>query len=289
MIIVTGATGALNGATVEHLLKIVPADQIGVSVRDVAKAQHLADRGVRVRRGSYDVPAALRDAFEGAEQVLLVSSNDPGADPCTRRPSRPPSRPGRPHPLHQSPGRGARQPVPPRAATRRDRSAAGRTPASPGLRHSPVHAHSLDWMLGPWRETSIIAAPADAPHVLDRPRRRSGGSRGDLAAPRPFDRPMAMPHRGRGRDVRGHRGYRPAQPTGRDIRRVVMDDDAWVADRVAHGAPDMMARFMLEHLPGRPRGTLRGHRPAARLLPRPPAAHGARPVRRSGRRPEGTG
>ena len=80
MIVITGATGALNGATVEHLLKRIPADQIGVSVRDVAKAQHFADRGVRVRRGSYDDPAALLDSFEGADQVLLVSSNDPGAD-----------------------------------------------------------------------------------------------------------------------------------------------------------------------------------------------------------------
>jgi uncharacterized protein YbjT (DUF2867 family) len=80
MIAITGATGALNGATVEHLLKRIPADQIGVSVRDVAKAQHFADRGVRVRRGSYDDPAALLDSFDGAEQVLLVSSNDSGAD-----------------------------------------------------------------------------------------------------------------------------------------------------------------------------------------------------------------
>src|ERR1700735_2108469 len=39
MIVITGATGVLNGATVEHLLKRVPADQVGVSVRDVAKAQ----------------------------------------------------------------------------------------------------------------------------------------------------------------------------------------------------------------------------------------------------------
>jgi uncharacterized protein YbjT (DUF2867 family) len=49
-------------------------------VRDVAKAQHFADRGVRVRRGAYEDPAALLDSFEGAEQVLLVSSNDPGTD-----------------------------------------------------------------------------------------------------------------------------------------------------------------------------------------------------------------
>src|SRR5947209_8165581 len=83
MIIVTGATGALNGATVEHLLARVPADQLGVSVRDVAKASRLAERGVRVRYGTYEDPAALLDSFEGAEQVLLVSSNDPHADQAT--------------------------------------------------------------------------------------------------------------------------------------------------------------------------------------------------------------
>ncbi|KOG90125.1 NmrA family transcriptional regulator, partial [Streptomyces varsoviensis] len=80
MIVVTGATGGLGGTTVEHLLKRVPADQIAVSVRDTAKARHLADRGVRVRQGSYEDPAALRDSFAGADQVLLVSGNDPAAD-----------------------------------------------------------------------------------------------------------------------------------------------------------------------------------------------------------------
>jgi NAD(P)H dehydrogenase (quinone) len=33
--------------------------------------------------------------------------------------------------------------------------------------------------------------------------------------------------------------------TGRDVRRVVVDDDAWVAGRVAHGTPEPMARFLL--------------------------------------------
>ena len=60
MIVITGATGALNGATVEHLLTRIPADRIGVSVRDVAKAQRFAERGVRVRRGSYDYSEAPR-------------------------------------------------------------------------------------------------------------------------------------------------------------------------------------------------------------------------------------
>lgn len=80
MIIVTGATGTLNGATVDFLLKRMPAHDIGVSVRDPSRATHLADQGVRVRQGSYDDPSALRHSFAEAEQVLLVSSSDLTAD-----------------------------------------------------------------------------------------------------------------------------------------------------------------------------------------------------------------
>ena len=45
-----------------------------MSVRDPAKAAALADRGVRVRRGDYDDAASLAHAFEGADQLLLVSA-----------------------------------------------------------------------------------------------------------------------------------------------------------------------------------------------------------------------
>jgi len=74
MIVVTGATGLLGGAVVERLLARQPDEEIGVSVRDPAKAGALADRGVRVRRGDYDDAASLAHAFEGAEQLLLVSA-----------------------------------------------------------------------------------------------------------------------------------------------------------------------------------------------------------------------
>jgi len=74
MIVVTGATGLLGGAVVERLLARQPAEEIAVSVRDPAKAAALADRGVRVRRGDYDDAASLAHAFEGAEQLLLVSA-----------------------------------------------------------------------------------------------------------------------------------------------------------------------------------------------------------------------
>lgn len=80
MIIVTGATGKLGRRAVEHLLERVPADRVGVSVRDPRKAQDLADRGVRVRHGSFDEPASLAHSFEGAEQLLLVSLDRTGPE-----------------------------------------------------------------------------------------------------------------------------------------------------------------------------------------------------------------
>ncbi|MBV9257749.1 MAG: SDR family oxidoreductase [Ktedonobacteraceae bacterium] len=76
MIIVTGANGQLGRMVVEQLLARVPAEQVGVSVRDPEKAQVLKERGVRVRRGDFNDPTSLTDAFEGASQVLIVSSNN---------------------------------------------------------------------------------------------------------------------------------------------------------------------------------------------------------------------
>lgn len=80
MIIVTGATGQLGGRIVESLLARIPAERVGVSVRDPRRAQHLAERGVRVRQGSFTDPDSLSHAFEGADQVLIVSVDKLGAE-----------------------------------------------------------------------------------------------------------------------------------------------------------------------------------------------------------------
>ncbi|MDR8412364.1 NAD(P)H-binding protein [Nonomuraea sp. 3-1Str] len=80
MIIVTGASGQLGSAVVDHLLRLVAAEQIGVSVRDPRKLASLARRGVRVRHGDFAEPASLRDAWEGASHVLIVSANSTGAE-----------------------------------------------------------------------------------------------------------------------------------------------------------------------------------------------------------------
>jgi NAD(P)H dehydrogenase (quinone) len=83
MWIITGASGQLGRQIVASVLTRVPVEQVGVSVRDVEKAGDLLAQGVRVRRGDYDDRAALEHAFEGATQVVLVSSNGraSGADP----------------------------------------------------------------------------------------------------------------------------------------------------------------------------------------------------------------
>jgi NAD(P)H dehydrogenase (quinone) len=79
VLVMIGANGQLGRAVVERLLKRVPAGQIGVSVRDPEKAQGLKERGVRVRHGDFDDAESLAHAFEGASQVLIVSSDNLGA------------------------------------------------------------------------------------------------------------------------------------------------------------------------------------------------------------------
>ncbi len=80
MIIVTGATGNFGRQVVERLLEKLPAEQVGVSTRDPGKAEDLKQRGVRVCKGDFADPATLRQAFHGAEQVLIVSGTAMGAD-----------------------------------------------------------------------------------------------------------------------------------------------------------------------------------------------------------------
>jgi NAD(P)H dehydrogenase (quinone) len=75
MIVVTGATGQLGRGIVQNLIQRMPAAQVGVSVRDPNKAAGLAALGVRVRQGDFAAPDSLPHAFEGATQLLLVSSN----------------------------------------------------------------------------------------------------------------------------------------------------------------------------------------------------------------------
>lgn len=86
MIVVTGANGKLGRAIVKSLLWFVPAEQITASVRSADKAGDLDALGVRLVQADYDHSDSLRHAFEGAKQVLLISSNAAaqGGDPLAQ-------------------------------------------------------------------------------------------------------------------------------------------------------------------------------------------------------------
>ncbi|MEV8639291.1 NAD(P)H-binding protein [Streptosporangium sp. NPDC051023] len=82
MIVISAATGALGRLTVDHLLTRVPPGEIVAAVRRPSAAADLAARGVGVRHADYDDGESLREAFDGADRLLLISS--PELDPARR-------------------------------------------------------------------------------------------------------------------------------------------------------------------------------------------------------------
>jgi NAD(P)H dehydrogenase (quinone) len=78
-IVITGATGHLGRLVVESLLsRGVPAGQLVATGRRTEALADLAERGVVVRRADFDDEASLREAFAGAEKLLLVSGSEVG-------------------------------------------------------------------------------------------------------------------------------------------------------------------------------------------------------------------
>ncbi|WP_031469000.1 NmrA family NAD(P)-binding protein [Sciscionella sediminilitoris] len=289
MIVITGATGALGGAAVEHLLGRVPADRIGVSVRDVGKARQFADRGVRVRHGPYDDPAALRASFEGAEQVLLVSQNASGGEGIA---------------LHRNVIRAAVAAGAQRILYTSHQNVRAESPFGPAHEHAATeallaasgiawtslrngfYAHSLDWLLGDWQRTGTIAAPADGP--------ASWTDRGDLAeaaavllaGQREIEGPITLTARDA---VTFDRiAMTAAELTGRNITRTVLDDEQWLADRIAAGTPEPMARMLLQFFQAARSGDFAGTDPLlGELLGREPRTVADFLADRSGGTPRG--
>ncbi|WP_152347893.1 SDR family oxidoreductase [Brevibacterium sp. CFH 10365] len=245
MIIVTGATGTLNGATVDHLLKRIPPQQIGVSVRDPSRATHLADQGVRVRQGSYDDPAALRHSFAEAEQVLLVSSSDLSADVVAqhRRAIDAAVDAGAQRILYTSAhGAGADTPYPPlgiHAATEQHLSDSGAawTSLRNGFYGEPIQ------LLGAWQETGVIAMPADGPFSWVDRRDAAEAAAAILTADEPHKGPidLTLPEPVTLADF----AAAASEITGRRIERVVVDDETWLTDALSSGVPEEVARFTL--------------------------------------------
>lgn len=276
MIIVTGATGALNGATVDHLLERVPATEIVVAVRDTAKAQRFADRGVTVRHGDYADPDSLPDAFKGADQLLLVSSSDPAADAVS---------------LHRAAIDAAVTAGVGRILYTSHQGAAPDTPFGPGRDHAETerllaesgiawtslrngfYAHSLVWLAGPWRDTGAITVPADGPVSWTAREDEAEAAAAVLLSRGAYDGPVTLTA-----------GDAPtfediartaAELTGREVARVVVDPDEWVAGQLAAGRPEFVARFTLGMYQAAEQGFFAGVDPLlSKLLGREPRTVG---------------
>jgi NAD(P)H dehydrogenase (quinone) len=246
MIIVTGATGALNGATVDHLLDRVPADEVAVVVRDVAKAERFAERGVQVRYGDYADPTSLPAAFDGADQLLLVSSNDPAADAVA---------------LHRNAVEAAVTAKVGRILYTSHQGVAPDTPFGPGRDHAATeqlltesgtawtslrngfYAHSLIGLAGPWRETGRITVPADGPVSWTAREDAAEAAAVILTSDRAFDGPVTLT--ASAAPTFADVAMIASEVAGRTVERVVVSEDEWLATQVAGGRPEFVARFVL--------------------------------------------
>lgn len=247
MIVITGATGQLGSQIVARLLTRVPAEQVGVSVRDTDKAADFAVRGVRVRYGNFSDPDSLASAFEGASQVLIISSNDVGGDALTQHKAAIDAAraAGAERVLYTSHQASAKDslfaPMPDHAATERYLTEQGGKFTS--LRNG-FYASTVTWLIGQALETGTVFGPADGPvswttHadlaeaaavVL------SNEGRLDGVTP-PLTAPEAL-------DLEAVAGIL-TDLIGRSIGRVVLDDDEYKAGLVGHGVPEAQTDFTL--------------------------------------------
>lgn len=186
---------------------------------------------MRLRQGSYEDPAALRHS-------LLVSSNDPpaAAVAASRRLSQVGAGPIL-YTSHQSVG--AFSPSHPA----REHAATEQLPDDSGVAWTALrngfYAHSLAWLLGPWRQTGTITTPvswadreaaAEAAAVV-------------LAGERTLEGMVTLPAREAVAfdDV----AAMATAVSGREVTRVALDRETWIADKVIAGAPEAMARMTL--------------------------------------------
>jgi len=247
MIVVTGANGHLGSQIVARLLERMPADQVGVSVRDVAQAASLAERGVRVRAGDFLAPATLEGSFEGADQVLVVSASIRGdgaaAANCAALDAARAAGAGRIlYTSHQAASRGSLFPPQPVHAVTEEHLGQLGVPFT-ALRNG-FYTSTLGMHIAAALETGILVAPEDGPvswtahadlaelaaitltedGVLD-------GITPPLTAPEILDLDAVA---GILSDI-----------TGRTITRVVADDDDWRDAAVHRGMPEQAADFSL--------------------------------------------
>lgn len=247
MIIVTGATGQLGGQIVDRLLERAPDAEIGVSVRDPGRARHLASRGVQVRRGDFADPTTLPSAFEGAAQVLVVSLDRVGEQAVEQTIAAVDAayRAGAGRVLYTSHQAASPDSLFPPA---RDHAAVEAYLEKTGRPFTALrngyYTTSLQHHLADARRTGELAAPADGPVSWTARADLAEAAAVVLADEGRFDGPTPPLTAAAAVDLQQVAAML-SEESGRSVRRVVVDDDDYVAGLVAGGTPEQFARFFL--------------------------------------------
>ncbi|MBM9506294.1 NmrA family NAD(P)-binding protein [Actinacidiphila acididurans] len=247
MIIVTGATGQLGRRIVERLLTLVPADRVGVSVRDPRKAQAFADRGVRVRQGSFTEPAGLAHAFEGASQVLVVSVDAMGEEAVRQHRAA----------IDAAVAAGARRVLytshmgasaSSHFEACRDHAATEEALRTCGVPFTSLrngfYASSAVRFLGPALDYGRIVLPADGPVSWTAPADLADAAAAVLADEGRFDGPTP-PLTASSALTFDDIARIAAQVTGRPVTRATAPDDDFLTDMAGHGVPAEVAEQLL--------------------------------------------
>ncbi|MFR9800250.1 SDR family oxidoreductase [Streptomyces sp. MS06] len=278
MIIVTGATGKLGRRTVERLLQRVPADRVGVSVRDPRKTRDLADRGVRVRRGSFDDPTSLAHAFEGAERLLLVSLDRTGEECVTghRTAVDAAVKAGVGRILYTSQMGAAHDS---RFQACRDHARTEDLLRATGLPWTALrngfYAASALQFLESARRTGDIALPADGPVAWTGHDDLAEATAAVLAGEVRFEGPTPPLTGAAALDFAAVAEI-ASRATGRPFTRTVVPDDAFREQVLAHGAPAPIADLLVSIFAAARNGEFTAVDPTlAELIGREPATFGA--------------
>ncbi|WP_410817851.1 NAD(P)H-binding protein [Micromonospora sp. 050-3] len=245
MIVVTGATGQLGSQIVDRLLDRLPPEAVGVSVRDVDRAAGLAERGVRVRAADFTDPGTLGHAFEGADKVLIVSAaiRGPGAIVANCAAIDAARAAGAKRILYTSHQAASRDSLfaaqPTHAAT--EEHLAGLGVPFTALRNG-FYANALSFSIGAALETGQLVAPADGPVSWTAHADLAEAAAIALAEERLLDGITPALTAAEALDLEAVAGIL-TDITGRSITRVVVGDEEWKANAVAHGMPAAAADF----------------------------------------------
>jgi len=268
MIVVTGAAGQLGCQVVEMLCTMIDPHRIGVSVRDPKQAEALAERGVRVRRGDFDDATSLAAAFEGAEQVLIVSADKLGEE--ARR-------------LHRNAIEAARAAGARRILYTSHMGARAGSSFAPGDQHAGTeddlaracvpftslrhgfYAESCLMMVGGALRQGELRVPEDGPV--------SWTTRADLAeadaailAGRASFEGLSPPLTAATAINMAGLAAIASEVTGKEVRHTTVSDEEWRTAKIAAGTPELYADMLLGMFQAARRGDFAATDPALTTL-----------------------